>query len=310
MSDYNPYAAPVAEAPATSGVPVQGEPQPWSIGEVVSGGWHAYKTSWAPLTFGYLVVTLLGALPGQVAPMAALAGSVEEGTPGYYALHVPLTFLGWLVAEFFMAGFTRAAMRAVRTNDASFGDFFGAGARFLPFVGMSFLKSAAVVLGATGFLVAATLAALQVVSPAVAVAAVVFIVPGVIIALGFSNAPFYVIDQNLGAVSSLQASWASTRGHKGHLFALVLVEVGVMLLGMAACCLGVFAAVPVMLLARAIVYMRLSGTAPVPAAPPGPYAPPPGPFGGSGGPPGGAPGSYGSWGPPGSYGGGGPGGQP
>ncbi|MBX3259279.1 MAG: hypothetical protein KF782_06275 [Labilithrix sp.] len=309
MSEYNPYAAPNADAPADPSVPAQGEPQPWAIGEVISGGWHAYKAHWAPLTFGYLVVTLIGATPGQVAPMAALAGSIEEGTSAYYALHVPLSVVGWLVAEFFMAGFTRAAMRALRTNDASFGDFFAAGGRFPAYVGMSFLKSTATALASIVFGVAAVLVALKAVSPVVLLPALVFVVPGVIVALGLSNAPFYVIDQNLGPVASLRASWASTRGHKGHLFALMLVEVGMMMLGMAACCLGVFAVVPIMLLARAIVYMRLSGTAPAPSAPPGPYAPPPG-YGGSASPGAAAPGGYGPWGPPGSYGGGPPGGHP
>lgn len=306
MSDYNPYAAPGAEAAESPSVPVGGEPQPWSVGEVVSGGWHAYKAHWAPLTFGYLVAMLLGAMPGQVAPMAALAGTLEEGTLAYYALHLPLSVVGWLVAEFLAAGFTRAAMRALRTNDASFGDFFAAGGRFFAFVGMSFLRTVATALASLVFVVALALAVAKVVSPLVVLPALLFVVPGVIVALGLSLAPFYVIDQNLGPVASLQASWAATRGHKGHLFALMLVETGVILLGMAACCLGLFAAVPIMVLARAIVYMRLSGTAPIPAAPPGPYAPPPG----HGGPasPGPAPGSYGQWGPPGSYGGG-PGGQ-
>ncbi|MBX3216411.1 MAG: hypothetical protein KF850_30515 [Labilithrix sp.] len=306
MSDYNPYAAPGAEAAESPSVPVGGEPQPWSVGEVVSGGWHAYKAHWAPLTFGYLVATLIGATPGQVAPMAALAGTLEEGTPAYYALHLPLSVVGWLVAEFLTAGFTRAAMRALRTNDASFGDFFAAGARFVAFVGMSLLRTVATALASLVFVVAVALVAAKVVSPLVVLPAFLFLVPGVIVALGLSIAPFYVIDQNLGAVASLQASWGATRGHKGHLFALMLVEVGVILLGMAACCLGIFAAVPVMLLARAIVYMRLSGTAPIPAAPPGPYAPPPGHGGPASPPP--APGSYGQWGPPGSYGGG-PGGK-
>ena len=36
--------------------------------------------------------------------------------------------------------------------------------------------------------------------------------------------------------------------------------VGLNLMGFAACCLGISVAVPVMLIARAVVYMRMSGT--------------------------------------------------
>jgi len=298
VGDYNPYAAPVA-APTHGGggPPISGEPQPWSIGAAISGGWEAYKTHWAPLTFGCIVVTLIGAVPGQVAPTLSLAGSVEEDTAAYYAIHAPLSIVGWLVSEFFMAGFTRAAMRTMRANDVSFGDFFAAGSRFFDYVGMSLLKTLALALASFPFVVAVTLAALRVVDPIVAVAAVVFLVPGVIVGLGLTNAPFFVIDQNLGSTASLKASWESTKGQKGHLLVLALAEVGVMILGVVACCIGVFAAVPVMLLARAIVYMRMTGTAPPPAAPPGPY-----------GAPGPLPGSYGHWGAPGGYGGGGYGG--
>ena len=275
MSNYNPYAAPVAPTAGDGGVPARGEPQPWDVGEAIKGGWEVYKAHWAPLTLGYFVVTLIGGLPGQISPLLAVAEVLEEGSATYYAVHVPLSVVGWLIAEFFMAGFIRAALRAVRTNDASFGDFFAAGERFLPFVAMSFLKSLATVVGL-----------------------LLLVVPGIIVGLGFANAPYFVIDQKLGPIASLKASWEVSEGQKGNLFVLFLAEVGVMILGMLACCVGMFVAVPVMMLARAIVYMKMSGTAPPPPVPPGGWAPAGGPPG-HGGPP---PGTYGQWGPPGGGG--------
>ena len=269
MGNYNPYAAPAAQAASGGEVPPRGEPQPWDVGDAVKGGWELYKAHWAPLTFGYFVVALIGGLPGQVAPMLTVAGTIDQGSSTYYAIHLPLSFLGWLIAEFFMAGFTRTVLRAVRTNDASFGDFFSAGERFLPYIAMSFLKSLAIVVGL-----------------------LLLVVPGIIVGLGFANAPFFVIDQRHGPIEALKASWEVSEGQKGNLFVLALAEVGLMLLGFIACCLGMFVAVPVMMLARAIVYTKMSGTAPAPA---GAWAP-------AGGPPGyGGPtaGSYGAWGPPG-----------
>ena len=274
MSNYNPYAAPVAQSANEHTVPVRGEPQPWDVTEVIRGGWELYKAHWAPLTFGYLLVTLVSGLPGQLAPALVLADVIEEGSTTYYALNVPLSIVGWLLAELFMAGFTRAVLRAARTNDMSFGDFFAAGARFVPYVLMSFLKSLAIVVGV-----------------------LLLVVPGVIVALGFANAPFFVVDQRLGPIASLKASWQVSEGQKGNLFVLLLAEVGLMIAGFAACCVGMFVAVPVMMLARTLVYMKMSGTAPPPVAPPGwgpPAGSPPPGFGG-GGP---APGTYGQWGHP------------
>ena len=286
MSNYNPYAAPAAPTVGGGDVPLRGEPQPWDVGDAIKGAWEVYKAHWAPLTFGYFVVALVGGLPGQVTPLLTVFGSVDEGTSTYYALHIPLSIVGWLIAEFFMAGFTRAVLRAVRPNDASFGDFFAAGGRFLPYIAMSFLKTLATVLGL-----------------------LMLIVPGVIVALGFANAPFFVVDQKLGPIASLKASWEVSEGQKGNLFVLFLAEFGLMVLGVLACCLGMFVVIPVMMLARAIVFMKMSGTAPPPPAPPGAWAAAPPGHPGGGGP---TPGTYGQWGPPGggSYGGGYRGGQP
>lgn len=250
MSSYNPYAAPAAPMAPGGGVPVQGEPQPWEVGDAIKSGWEIYKAHWAPLTFGYFVVTLIGMVPQQVAPVLAEVGVLEEKSMVYYALHAPLLIVGWLTSEFLMAGFVRAALKALRTNNATFGDFFAAGGRFIPFLVMSSLRTAATLVGLL-FLV----------------------VPGVIVSLGFANAPFYVMDQNLGPIAALKASWHSAEGQKGNLLLLLLAEVGLTLVGLAACCLGFFVVVPVVLLARAIVYTKMSGTAPEPAAPPGPYSP-------------------------------------
>ena len=275
MSNYNPYAAPAADHAAAvgGGVLLQGEPQPWDVGDAVKSGWEIYKAHWAPLTFGYFVVTLIGMVPQQAAPVLAKAGVLEESSRTYFAVHVPLMIIAWLIGEFFMAGFIHAALRAVRTRNATFGDFFAAGGRFVPFVVMSFLKFCAIFFGF-----------------------VLLIVPGVILMLGFANASFYVIDQNLGPIAALKASWESSDGQKGNLFLLGLAEIGVTLLGLLACCLGIFVAVPVMFVARAIVYTKMSGTAPPPVAPAGAYAPG---YGGGYGPPG----TYGisrGYGPPGS----------
>jgi hypothetical protein len=277
VSSYNPYAAPAAETSGGGANFVRGEPQPWEVGEAIKSGWEIYRTHWAPLTFGYFIVASISTVPQQVAPVLAQVGVLEESSRSYYAVYVPLAIVGWLAGEFLTAGFIRAALNAVRTNNPSFGDFFAAGGRFIPFVLMSLLRTTATFVGL-----------------------LFLIVPGVIVSLGFANAPFFVMDQGLGPVAALKASWDSTEGQKGHLLLLSLAELGLMLLGLAACCLGLFVAVPVALVARVIVYTKMSGTAPPPAAPPGGYGPP-GTYGGYG-----PPGTYGGYGPPGTYGGYGP----
>ncbi|MBX3225987.1 MAG: hypothetical protein KIT84_29575 [Labilithrix sp.] len=275
---YNPYAAPAAPVGPAAPGPMMGQPQPWDVSDVIKSGWEIYKTHWAPMTLGIFVGALIGAVPGQVAPGLTAAGVLEEGSSLYWAVNGPMVILGQVVAQFFAAGMTRAALRASRENTVTIGDFFSAGGRFVSFLLMSLLRTLAV---AFGFLL--------------------LIVPGVILSLGFFNAGFYVVDQGLGPIEALKRSWESTDGQKGQLFVFSLAELGITILGILACCFGLFVAAPVCLLARALIYMRMSGSGPAAPAytPQGPVVGVPG--GGYGGPPG--------YGPPpgGGYGGGPPG---
>jgi hypothetical protein len=285
VANYNPYAAPAAPPVIVEGVPPVGEPQPWSIEEALRGAWDAYKTSWAPLSLGYFVITLLGGFPGQIPPLLAKLGVLDQHARSYLGLNVGLTIVGWIATQFFTAGFTRVALHSARARSPRFGEFFGGGGNFFVFLVASLLR--AVVVG-LGFLL--------------------LIAPGIILSLGLTNTEFYVIDQKLGPVEAMKASWRSTEGQKGQLFVLGLAEFGIVLLGLLAACFGIIVAVPVMFIARAIVYTRMSGTMAAVAAPPSPYGGfgPPGGSGprGYGGPPGygGGPPGYG-YPPPGGFGG-------
>src|SRR5262249_36576075 len=152
-------------------------------------------------------------------------------------------------------------------------------------------------------------------------------VPGVILGLGLSLSSYYCIDQKMGPIDAMKASWAATNGQKGKIFLFGLVAFLLIIAGYLACLCGAFVAIPVVMVAFATIYLRLSGTMgsgqappygaggyPAPGfGPPGPgYGAPPGGYGGGGygpqgggygGPPGG-----GGYGPPGGGFGGPPGG--
>lgn len=261
---YNPYASPQA-APAPAGPPhiPQGPPQPWEIGEVLKAAWELYKIHWVTLTFGYVLVAIVGSVPGQVPGVLVQAGVVEPNSTEYWAIYTPFALVGWLIGEFFGAGFVLTILNAMRTGQASIGDFFRAGSRFLPYLGMSFLRMIGMVIGL-----------------------LLLIVPGVVFGLGISLAPYYVIEQHKGPIEALSASWEATKGHKGNLFLLGIVEFFLVIAGMLACCVGLFVVIPVIAVAQAIVYTRLSGTAPPPGDAGGGYGAPPPPGYGGGPPPG------------------------
>ncbi len=280
----NPYAAPQPPDPYRTSTPVRGEPQPWDPSDALRVAWELFKGNWGPLVGAVVIMTFLGALPGQVPNVLAQTGAIDAQQMIFVS--IPFSIVGWLVQEFFAAGLTRTVLDAGRTGTVQFSQLFSAGGngRFLSFLALAFLKSFAIALGF-----------------------VLFIVPGAILALGLSLSSYYVIDQGLGPIEAMKASWEATTGHKGQILVYFLLGILVALGGMIACCVGILPAAAIIELGYMVIYTRLSGTAAGPtafgASPTGPWGPPPGP-GGFGGPPPGGPGGFG--GPPPGGGGYGP----
>ncbi len=282
MSQYNPYAAPQA-APLVPTGPMPGGgsgPQPWEIGEVLGHAWNVFKPNWATLVFSQLLAGILGSIPNYIPTLLVAVHQLEENTTEYWIVYGVCLVAGLLLVNtFFQVGLTRICLAAARQQSPQFGDLFNGLGRYLPLLAASTLT----------FLVAF-------------VGYLFFVVPGVILLLGLSLTSYYVVDQNMGPIEAMKASWAATTGHKGNLFLFGLLGGLMFIGGCAACYFGIFVAMAVMMVASSTIYLRLSGMwgagTSVAYGPPG-YGPPAG--GGGYEPPGG-----GGFGPPPGGGGFGP----
>jgi hypothetical protein len=280
------------------------------VGEVIGQGWDLFKQHWVPLVFTMFLGGIIGQIPGVIPSVMQASGSFKPDDPILISVNLVTSLLGFAIGQFFNVGYIKMWLTAIRGGTPQFGDMFSGGSRALPAIGAMFLTLIAFFLGYAAC-----------------------IVPGVIVALGLSFTQFFVVDQNMGPIDAMSASWRVTQGHRGNIFVFGLASVGIILLGLCACIVGVYPAIVVVSLAFAIIYMRLTGQAqggggpstygggyapPAPggfgAAPPaggfggppagGGYGPPPGGGGGYGGPPPGGGGGYG--GPPPAGGGYGP----
>jgi uncharacterized membrane protein len=86
---------------------------------------------------------------------------------------------------------------------------------------------------------------------------ILFIIPGIIAAIGLMFAPYLVIDKGLGPVEAMKESWRITMGHKWHLFLFGLALAGINILGLLALVVGLLVSVPVTILAVAHMYRLL-----------------------------------------------------
>jgi uncharacterized membrane protein len=85
------------------------------------------------------------------------------------------------------------------------------------------------------------------------------IVPGVVLGLGFSLTIPLIVDREMSTLDAMKESWRLTTGQKLPLFLWGLLAIGLLLLGLLACCVGVIVVGPLLQVAFAFIYLRISG---------------------------------------------------
>ena len=274
----NPYAPPGMHDAGylPPGGPTGGGPQPWELGEVITQGWETLKRQ-PILAVALFIMYMIPNVASVASSIVGSTGLFADSTILLAGMQVSSSLFAMVVSAFLQVGLLRMQLVAARGEEASLGLLFSGADRFLPMIGYSLLSALLIMLGF-----------------------VLFIIPGVILSLGFALGPYYLVDQQKGVVDSLKSSWEATSGNRGDLFLFGLVSACLILLGLCACVIGVFGTASVVMLALAVIYLRRAGQAvPQPATaalgpgtpnygtgpggyPPGPAAPP-----GAGYPPGG-----------------------
>jgi hypothetical protein len=232
--NHNPYAPPGAEVPGAATVPY-GQPQPWTAGEALTLAWARFKEFAPVLVLAYLLNLVLSIVVGQAGNIVTFAGGLRA-TSAAGLLTAAGGVLGQIVAAYLQVGMTRIVLDAARGKAPDLGTLFAGGGRFLPLFLVNLLFGLAILLGL-----------------------VFLIVPGIIIGIRYSLAPFYVVDAGMGPVEAMKASWSATRGQKGEIFVLWLAAAGISVLGMLMCCVGLLATGPIVYVAMAVAFIRMSG---------------------------------------------------
>ena len=91
------------------------------------------------------------------------------------------------------------------------------------------------------------------------------IIPGIILGIRLYYTPFVLMEQRLGAVDALKASWEMTRGHGGQIFLMYLLAIPIAIGGMIAMIIGIIPASLWIMLAFAVFYTQINPRAHVPA---------------------------------------------
>lgn len=249
--NVNPYAPPKAQEPSAARPGAYaGTAQPWEIGEVLRAAFDGTKANWVVLVFTQLLAFVVGealALGQRYLPFMPkdewILDAYRTRSLSVIATGCAGMLVGSVVHAYFQVGLLRISLGVARGERVSFGALFGGLDRFVPVL-VAYLVA---LLGLSlGF--------------------VLLVVPGVIVSVALTFASYFIVDQEMGPIEGVVASWHLTEGQRGQVFLLLFAE-GLLLVGALLCCgLPFFFAVPACTLATTIVYLRMTGGGRVGAA--------------------------------------------
>lgn len=211
--------------------------RPWSAADPIRFAWERVKADPFVIVGGVVLAIVLSGAIGAI--LGGLARS-DVGALGWFASTVG-SLGNWLVSAFMAGGLTRFCLKICRGERYGFDDLWSGGRTVGP------------------ILLAEILTAI-----AVGVGLVFLIVPGIVLALGLSLAVPLIVDRSFDPLAALKESWRLTRGYKTRLFAYALLLVGLAMLGLMACGVGLLLVAALACIGNTYVYLRLTGQATAP----------------------------------------------
>lgn len=209
----------------------------FSISEVLSFGWETFKKN---VSFFIILVVIIFGVQFVVSIFTA---SFDDSSLGKFVVYV----LGAVVSLVVSVGITKITLDFVDGKKGDFKDLYQQYPLLLNYIGASILGGLIVLVGF-----------------------ILFIVPGIYLSVKLCFTSYAVVDKKLGPVEALKASYNMTKGNWWNLALLGIVSVLIVIAGALALLVGLFVAIPVVMLAFAYAYRKLSsdmGSAAAPAAP-------------------------------------------
>jgi uncharacterized membrane protein len=195
----------------------------FSMGEAIRVGWEGTKANLLFL-IGVMVLTgIIGALPQLVNDESRSA-----------SLSFVLSLVSLIVNSLIGLGLTKIALDLADRRTPQFSDLWAPAPLFL------------------NYLVAEILFGLM-----LAIGLVLFIVPGIIVAIVFGLYSYVIVDRGAGPIEALSRSAALTKGVRMDLFIFGLLIIGINILGALALLVGLLVTVPISMIAGAYVYRQL-----------------------------------------------------
>lgn len=196
--------------------------------EAISFGWNTTNQNLGFfIKLVLLAFVLLGAIP------AYISDSVSKSAP---VLSFVVNIITWLLGIVVSLGMIRIALKFVDGKKAELSDLISGTSPqlMLRYVGASILFYIIVILGL-----------------------IIFVIPGIYLAIKFNYFQYFLVDQNTGVLDAFRKSSEITKGIKIDLFLFGILLGLVTLAGALALLVGLLWAIPTSMLAAAYVFRKL-----------------------------------------------------
>jgi uncharacterized membrane protein len=233
----NPYAPPSTPAGQMRTSFERGEIRPSviDVSDVINRSWRAFKGQMGMAVGVFLLVTVVNNVIGQTTSYVLERLTENLGISGLL-LGYSLLLAGVALQTFFNIGQLKIMLQIARGQTAQFNSLFSGEKLVLPVYAASILYFLIVVVGL-----------------------LLLVVPGIILALMYSQFYLLMVDGRAGIMQSFSQSQELMRGNKLSIFVLGLVCFALTMLGLLACLIGFFFTGAFCSVIIAMAYLRITG---------------------------------------------------
>lgn len=196
----------------------------FSYTEAVNFGWSTFQKN---IPF-FIVLTIINISLSAIS--FTFSGQLEKNSSAQWQLSIGQNIIGL----FLSVGTTKILLDFVDKGKGDLSDLYKQYRLFLNYFFATIIYTVVVIVGL-----------------------ILLIVPGVYLALRFSQYSYFIIDKKAGPMEALKLSSQATKGAKWNLAVFALIIVALNVLGALALLVGLLATVPTSMLASAFVYRKL-----------------------------------------------------
>lgn len=196
----------------------------FTISDAFKASWKCVKSQiWvlAGLLIGYTILSLI---------LSLLTGPTLGSKVG----EIVITIINFAIACIFSLGYIKNMFQTLDGEEPQFSAYGQESRKIIKYFLAEILFSVILIIGLA-----------------------LLIIPGIYLALRLQFFTAFIVEDNAGIIESLKRSWAITKGQCLPLFWVLLIQIGIIIVGLILFIIGIFVAIPVIYIMYCYIFRKL-----------------------------------------------------